>query len=491
MSDTTGSCPQTPPAVIVIGAGLAGSECAWVLAEHYKLPVVLWEMKPQVRTPAQHMPDAFAELVCSNSLKSTSATNPSGVLKNEMAALGSLVIPAALKSRVPAGEALAVDREVFSGRVTQALRSHPRISVRIGVVTDTVELRRSEGCPRVVMATGPLTHGGLAEHLLERAGVGSPNMLYFYDAIAPIIDGATIDRSIAFFGDRETRTRARDRARQLLQETTPEAIHSDQGDYLNIPLNRDEYFGFVEALIQGEKVPHHAFEEPRYFNACQPIEALAASGPLTLAHGPMKGRGLTDPRTGRWPYAAIQLRREKLGHDAFNMVGFQTRLTWTAQRAIFATLPGLCNAEFHRMGSMHRNTYLCSPQLLGPGFALRHDRGLHVCGQIMGVEGYLESAAMGLLTAHLIGQELSGRECPPPPPTTAIGALARHVRDGDPAHYAPMNLNWGLFDPLSTGDEGDPSAGSVATSPRDKGARRLALSDRARRDFDRWKKSLS
>lgn len=474
--------------VAVVGAGLAGSECAWILAEHYGIPVVLHEMKPTVRTAAQHLPSGgFAELVCSNSLKSMNLANPSGLLKHEMQTLGSLVMPSALAAQVPAGEALAVDREKFSDGVTAALRKHPLVQIRSEVVTDLDSLRTGPlGCEHVVVATGPLTHGGLAEHLLERAETSkSESMLYFYDAIAPIVDGADIDRSIAFFGNRETRAeRTRSKglsgsdataASEALEADSLEPADAvDAGDYLNLPLNRDEYFAFVERLLQGAKVPHHDFEEPRYFNACQPIEVLAASGPLTLAHGPMKGRGLTDPRTGRWPFAAVQLRREKIGHDAFNMVGFQTRLTWTAQREIFGTLPGLKAAGFHRLGSMHRNTYLCAPRLLGPNFALRTDPKIHVCGQIMGVEGYLESAAMGLLTGHLIGHQLRGRECPLPPATTAMGALARHVREADPKHYTPMNLHWGLFDPPET------------TLPAGKSARRQALSERAQADFARW-----
>jgi methylenetetrahydrofolate--tRNA-(uracil-5-)-methyltransferase len=464
--------------VVVVGAGLAGSECAWVLANEYDLPVVLCEMKPKTCTPAQHMPGAFAELVCSNSLKSTSLSNPSGLLKLEMRALGSLVMPAAEAARVPAGEALAVDRQIFSGRITAALKEHPRITLDSGVVCDTLALRKKHNAEHVVVATGPLTHGGLAEHILERSGESGAKMLAFYDAIAPILDGSSVDLSVAFFGDRETRARKnlsrnKEEGEGALGKTPGD--HAPEGDYLNLPLTRDEYLAFVERLLAGDMVPHHDFEEPRYFNACQPIEALAASGPLTLAHGPMKGRGLTDPRTGRWPYAAVQLRREHCGHESYNMVGFQTRLTWPAQRAIFSTLPGLQNAVFHRMGSMHRNTYFCSPRLLGADFALRNDPGLHLCGQIAGVEGYLESAAMGVTMGHILGQRLSGREFVLPPPSTALGALLRHVRDGDPEHYSPMNLHWGLFDAVES-----------HTPIRDKGARRLAMSERAQGDFAAW-----
>jgi methylenetetrahydrofolate--tRNA-(uracil-5-)-methyltransferase len=487
---------SSQPPVAIIGAGLAGSECAWILAEQYSQRVILIEMKPKTMTPAQCMPGAFAELVCSNSLKSTSLLNPSGILKEEMISLGSLVVPSAKLAKVPAGEALAVDREAFSGAITKALSNHPLIQVECSVVDDPEAIRQQWRCQHVVAATGPLTHGGLAESLVRKAGGSASETLYFYDAIAPIIDGDSIDRSIAFFSNRENREERRASARALTgtqvqsgsDNPKPPEQDSGEGDYLNLPLSKEQYLQFVERLRTGPKLPHHAFEEPRYFNGCQPIEVLAESGPLTLAHGPMKGRGLTDPKTGRWPFAAVQLRREKWGDDAFNMVGFQTRLTWPAQKEIFATLPALASASFHRMGSMHRNTYFCSPALLGPYFSFQSDPFLYLCGQIMGVEGYLESAAMGALLGHVIGHRIKGQELQLPPTTTAIGALARHVKDGDPANYSPMNLNWGIFDPINAED-----VARVLAMPKtlplnriDKGTRRQAMSQRARSDFGSW-----
>lgn len=464
--------------VVVIGAGLAGSECAWILAEHYRIPVLLLEMKPSRMTPAQCMPHCFAELVCSNSLKSTSPLNPAGLLKTEISALGSLIVPSALASQVPAGEALAVDREAFSGSVTKSLRNHPLITIEDTLVTNLQSLRDNPENIKIVVATGPLTDGGLDQELAEIAqGLETPSSssqnLYFYDAIAPILDGSTIDHDVAFFANREKK-----------HERGQSTEDNEIGDYLNIPLSKDEYLAFVEKLVSGPKVPHHNFEEPRYFNGCQPIENLAESGPLTLAHGPMKGRGLTDPKTGRWPFAAVQLRRETVGHGSFNMVGFQTRLTWTAQREIFRTLPGLANVEFHRMGSMHRNTYLCAPALLSPDFSLRKAQDVHICGQIMGVEGYLESAAMGCLLGHILGHQIQYlQNLILPPTTTSLGCLARHVIASDPKNYTPMNIHWGLFDGLG---ENPVRTGQAHQRKMGKTERRQLLSERATLDFASW-----
>jgi len=497
--------------IAVVGAGLAGSECAWVLAEGYGLEVTLFEMKTKKQTPAQIAPHLFAELVCSNSLKSTSRLNPAGLLKEELTALGSLVVRAAREAQVPAGESLAVDRERFSGAITRTLRTHPRITVRDEIVT-SVKALEDEGFAAIVLATGPLTDDALAEDLRARTGSES---LYFYDAIAPILDGDTIDLNIAFFANRAMRSKdfekrtgitsdvfAPSEAKSVPSQPPQESKESTEGTphdndvaaaeeeeahYLNLPLNKEEYLRFVEEVVAGEKVPFHAFEEPRFFNGCQPIEVLAESGPRTLSFGPMKARGLTDPRTGRFPYAAVQLRRENLGHSAYNMVGFQTRLTWTAQKRILRTLPGLAEAEFHRFGSMHRNTYLVSPALLATDFSLKTAPHVFLAGQLMGVEGYLESAAMGVLVGHVIGMRLAkGESLALPPANTSLGSLARHTLFAEAKHYTPMNIHWGLFDDLTPADieahVGDDAvlADTIKRGRKmDKSVKRLLLSRRA------------
>lgn len=487
--------------VAVIGAGLAGSDCAWILAEHYKCDVTLFEMKRRHPTPAQDAPHLFAELVCSNSLKSTSRLNPAGILKHEISALGSLVIQSATKHQVPAGETLAVDREAFSGSITAALRTHPHVMVREEIVSSLDELLNSNSFDAVIVATGPLTHDSLAENLRRFT---ESEALYFYDAIAPIIDGATIDRDIAFVANRETRTsrfnrsmKAKDDENESQESENGVPPTLDEGHYLNLPLSKEDYLSFVDAILKAPKVPFHDFEEPKFFNGCQPIEVIAETGPLTLAHGPMKGRGLTDPRTGRWPYAAVQLRKEKLGDAAYNMVGFQTRLTWGAQKEIFKTLPALAHAEFFRFGSMHRNTYLVSPAVLNQDLSLRANNNVYLAGQVMGVEGYLESASMGCFIGHLVGRKLSQIDFSLPPANTALGVLVRHVLQTEPKHYSPMNIHWGLFDELSASDvnefwpEGQATlnvANPVATPPKklDKTARRILLSVRAKHAFEHW-----
>lgn len=500
--------------IAVVGAGLAGSECAWALAEHWGLQVTLFEMKREKPTPAQHEPQHFAELVCSNSLKSKSRLNPAGVLKHEMDALGSLILPWARKAEVPAGETLAVDRAIFSGGITQALRSHPRIQVRDVEVAD-VDALLAQGFDAVVVATGPLTSDALSASLKR---LTESESLYFYDAIAPIIDGSSIDESQGFWANRATRTQAfeaKERADALsagVASLSEEALGAAPGlstqadleglpplpaedcdaeapgDYFNLPLSKDAYFAFVDALLAAPKAPFHEFEEPRYFNGCQPIERLAESGRKTLAFGPMKPRGLTDPRTGREAYACVQLRRETVGDAAFNMVGFQTRLTWGAQRELFRTLPALAEAEFFRLGSMHRNTYLVSPRILGSDYSLKARPGkVWLAGQVMGVEGYLESAAMGIFMGHLLGARFAtGTALPPPPPESCLGALCRYVLACDPKHFTPMNIHWGLFDAPETESAGPtPLTGKKRPKP-DKTARRLALAERSEARFGEW-----
>lgn len=477
--------------VAVIGAGLAGSECAWVLAEKYQLSVTLFEMKSKKMTPAQISPHLFAELVCSNSLKSKSRLNPAGTLKNEIEKLGSLVIPCAKEAEVPAGEALAVDREIFSAQITEKLKSHKNITIVETVVESIGTVLEVADFSAVVIATGPLTDDRLAENLKK---ITNSNDLYFYDAIAPIIDAQTIDHSVAFRANRLTKTNLFEK-RKLNEKNSLEglpAVDSDQqeelGDYLNIPLNKEEYFSFVEKIQQAPKVPHHEFEKPRYFNGCQPIELLAERGPKTLAFGPMKPRGLTDPRTGKWPYAVIQLRKEKLGDFAWNMVGFQTRMTWTAQKEIFKTLPGLQDAEFFRMGSMHRNTYMISSQILNSDFSLKADGRFYLAGQIMGVEGYLESSAMGVWIGHVVGQKLKyNRQLPTPPKNTSLGCLAHYCLETEAKSFSPMNIHWGLFSDLSEEDlkkYADPKF--LLPKKLDKSVRRELMACRSEDLFGQW-----
>jgi methylenetetrahydrofolate--tRNA-(uracil-5-)-methyltransferase len=467
--------------IAVVGAGLAGSECAYILAEKYGFDVVLCEMKSVKMTPAQSEPHHFAELVCSNSLKSKSFLQPAGLLKEEMEQLGSLIVPQAKSSCVPAGDALAVDRELFSGGITKVLRNHPRITIREKVIPSIEVLFSEEKVDFAVIATGPLTEDLLAEDLRRLTG---SEALYFYDAIAPILDGDSVDPEVAYLANRQSRFGKKNPTEEKVDEEEAE------GDYLNIPLSKEEYTTFVEQLIAADKVPFHEFEEPRFFNGCQPIEVLAQSGPMTLSFGPMRPKGLINPKTGREPYAAIQLRREKLGDASYNMVGFQTRMTWTAQKAIFKSLPGMANAEFFRMGSMHRNTYLVSPRLLQPDFMLQCDPRVALAGQIMGVEGYLESAAMGLWIGHVLGQRLKNdKMIALPPPTTAIGSLARYVLKGDAKHFTPMNVHWGLVDELSETDVQKFGAELVKGNRKklDKSIKRAILAARAQHDFEKWK----
>jgi methylenetetrahydrofolate--tRNA-(uracil-5-)-methyltransferase len=436
------------PAVTVVGGGLAGCEAAWALAER-GVPVTIREMRPLVRTPA-HQTDRLAELVCSNSFKSTDPSNAHGLLKEELSKLGSLLLVAAQAARVPAGAALAVDREQFAALVGERMAAHPRITIERGEVTTLA--------PRSIIATGPLTSATLAAAIAERLGTGA---LAFYDAIAPIVSRDSLDFA---------RLYARSRYGK-----------GDGDDYLNAPLSREEYDAFIAALRAADQFTGHEFDQVAYFEGCLPVEEMARRGPETLRFGPMKPVGLADPRTGRDPWAVLQLRREDRSGQMWNLVGFQTRLRIPEQQRVFRLIPGLGDAEFLRYGSIHRNSYLNSPGVLGPTLALRDDPSICFAGQLTGVEGYTESLGTGLLAGINMVRHLAGQEPAIPPPTTMLGGLYRYLREADPHHFQPMNANFGLLDPLA-----DEPVGRRRSKDEKKGR----LLERARADFDRWLRAL-
>ncbi len=409
---------QNSNRVTVIGAGLAGSECAYQLAR-WGISVNLLEMKPQKRSPA-HRTDQPAELVCSNSLRSDNPESAIGMLHHELRGLGSVILGCADQHRVPAGDALAVDRELFSGAVGERLNT----SANVTRVAGEVE-RLPQGL--TVVATGPLTSEALTAELVAHVG----EKLYFYDSLAPIVAADSVDETIAFRQSRYDK--------------------GEGADYLNLPMDQAQYLRFVTELRAAEKVVPHAFEEPKYFEGCLPLEVMADRGDEVLAHGPMKPVGLRDPRTGQRPHAVVQLRMEDRAGTSYNLVGFQTRLTWPEQRRVLKLIPGLENAEFVRLGQIHRNTFIDSPRLLAPDLSLKTDSRLFFAGQITGVEGYVESAACGYLVALAVAARLSGTPFVPPPATTAMGALYRHITgeahpDGYP--HQPTNVIYGLFPPL-------------------------------------------
>src|SRR5687768_7531566 len=407
--------------VSVVGGGLAGSEAAWQLAERGH-SVILHEMRPVRTTPAHHT-DRLAELVCSNTFKSTETTNAHGLLKAEMRVLGSMILECADEARVQAGSALAVDRDVFSQAVTARIESHPLIEIRREEVIDV-----RGPC---VIATGPLTSDALAESIRARLGTGA---LAFYDAIAPIVSRDSIDESVAFTASRWDR------------ETMEGA--SEDGAYLNCPMSRDGYEAFIAALTAADQYHGHEFDEVPYFEGCMPVEVAAKRGPDTLRFGPLKPVGLTDPRTGRRPWAVVQLRREDRNGNMWNVVGFQTRLRIPEQQRVLRMIPGLANAEFLRYGSIHRNSYLNSPAALTPHLSAKDDETVLFAGQITGVEGYTESSATGLVAGINLSRLVSGEAPALPGPTTMLGALYRYLREADPKHFQPMNANFGLLDDL-------------------------------------------
>jgi methylenetetrahydrofolate--tRNA-(uracil-5-)-methyltransferase len=402
--------------VTVIGGGLAGCEAAWQIARR-GVGVRLYEMKPGRFSPAHQSP-VLAELVCSNSLKSTGLGQASGLLQEELVRLGSLLMEAAFANRVAAGQALAVNRGEFARHATERLEAEPLVAI----VREEVE--RIPAAQDVIVASGPLTSDLLAEELRRLTGADS---LYFYDAMAPIVEGDSVDRSIAFAASR---------------------YGKGGPDYLNCPMSREEFERFYQALISAETVPTRDFEEERVFQACQPVETLAAKGPKTLLFGAMKPVGLEDPRTRRRPHAVVQLRREDAEGQRWNLVGFQTKLTYPEQERVFGLIPGLGNARFHRLGSLHRNTYVDGPRLLDRYLRLRKAPWIHIAGQLTGVEGYLESAAMGIWAGLNLALRLTGRTPDPLPPESAIGSLVTHVVASPAKSFEPMNMNFGLLPPL-------------------------------------------
>ena len=403
--------------VTVIGAGLAGSECAWQLAQR-GIDVTLCEMKPEKKTPA-HLTEHFAELCCSNSLRSDQLENAVGLLKEEMRRLDSLILSCADATRVEAGGALAVDRHGFAALVTEKVRNHPRITVVPGEVTEIP----AEG--EVVIASGPLTSDALAEQLQKLLGENTD--LHFYDAAAPLVSAESVDMNSAWFGSRY-----------------------DKGgdDYVNCPMNREEYDAFWEALTTAEEAEVHGFEDGMVFEGCMPVEVMARRGHDTLLYGPLKSRGLDDPRTGRWPYAVVQLRRDNAEGTVFNLVGFQTHLKFPEQKRVFSMIPALRNAEFLRYGVMHRNTFLNSPCLLDRYYRLKAEPRISFAGQMTGVEGYVESAASGFLVGVETARRLRGMEPVNFPRETAIGALGLYVSNESITQFQPMNINFGIIPPL-------------------------------------------
>lgn len=428
--------------VVVIGAGLAGSEAAWQAAER-GAEVVLYEMRPG-RMTAAHQTDRMAELVCSNSLGSDLPDRALGVLKKELRRLGSLVIRVADEHAVPAGGALAVDRDAFSEGVTAAVQAHPRIKVLREEVLDL-----PQGRP-VVVATGPLTSEPLARVIRGMAG---DETLYFFDAMAPIVSMETVDMSIAFRQSRYAKSQPRQTVAYVdAGPGTPELAPEPEGDYINCPLSKDEYFAFIQAVNDAEKLSLRDFEQDqearRYFEGCLPIEVLAARDPMALAFGPMRPVGLRDPRTGRRPFAVVQLRQDNAAGTLYNLVGFQTNIKWGDQERVLRMIPGLTNAEFVRFGQMHRNTFINSPKLLLPTLQWRQREDLLFAGQLTGTEGYVGSTASGLVAGLNAWAILTGQPLLEMPVTTMTGALLHYITHADPAGFQPMKANFGLLPDL-------------------------------------------
>ncbi len=464
--------------ITIIGGGLAGSEAAWQAASR-GVPVTLHEMRP-VRPTAVHKTDRLAELVCSNSFRGDKLDNAVGLLKEEMRRLGSLVMRTAEASRVPAGAALAVDRHRFAETITRALDEHPLVTIVRGEVTAIPP--SSEKHP-VIVATGPLTSDALAADIAALVGSGH---LSFYDAISPIVLADSIDRSKVFRASRWDRSlhpaagaAPRDQGSEAGGATEPDVVGAacgvddGQGDYLNCPMTREEYDRFYDALATAESATVHDFDREKFFEGCLPIEVMAHRGRDTLRFGPMKPVGLVDPRTGREAYAVVQLRQDTLAGDHYSLVGFQTQIKWGEQARVLRMIPGLEGAEFVRFGMVHRNTYVNAPTVLAATWQVRKRPTLFFAGQMSGVEGYVESAASGLIAGINAAALALGEPVSAPPRTTAIGALAYYVSHANPAHYEPSNITFGIMEPL-------PDA------PRGKKARNLAIAERALADLQTW-----
>lgn len=447
----------------IIGGGLAGSEAAWQAAS-CGVDVTLCEMRPSRPTTVHHT-DHLAELVCSNSFRGAQLENAVGLLKEEMRRLGSLVMRVADATRVPAGNALAVDRERFAKGVTAALESHPRVTIRREEVCRIPDVRSP-----VIVATGPLTPDALSGEI-ERL-VGSEH-LYFYDAISPIVSAESIDRSKIFAGSRYGRDTPVSQILSSSLDTSPVSADPGDGDYLNCPLDESQYIALHRAILDAERATAHDFDDTEFFEGCLPIEVMAHRGLDTLRFGPMKPVGLRSPTTGRRPHAVVQLRQDDLAAEHYSLVGCQTQLKWGEQQRVFRLIPGLGDAEFIRYGMIHRNTYINAPNVLLPTWQTRRRPELLFAGQISGVEGYVESAASGLL-AGLAATGLERRlEFSPPPRTTALGAISYYVSNANPVSYQPTNVAFGLLPPLDR-------------PPRQKRARRQAMAQRALTDLDVW-----
>ena len=459
------------PTITIVGGGLAGSEAAWQAASR-GVRVRLHEMRP-VQPTAVHKTDRLAELVCSNSFRGDKLDNAVGLLKEEMRRLGSLVMRAADAARVPAGAALAVDREVFSAAITDAITSHPLIEVVRG------EIRTVPSGPTIV-ATGPLTSDALSRDVAALVGA---QHLYFYDAISPIVLRESIDMSKVFRASRWGRSL------RPAGATGPACgVDDGDGDYLNCPFEEKEYRQFYEALMAAERTSLHEFDTAKFFEGCLPIEVMASRGIDTLRFGPMKPVGLVDPRTGREPYAAVQLRQDNLAGDHFSLVGFQTQMKWGEQPKVFHLIPGLENAEFVRFGMIHRNTYINGPTVLRETWQTKDRHDLFFAGQISGVEGYVESAASGLIAGRNAAALVLGQPLSTPPRTTAIGALAFYVSHANPHHYDPTNITFGIMEPIADAQVPRMTAPDGRRLSR-KEARKVALSNRALEHLDEFMKA--
>jgi methylenetetrahydrofolate--tRNA-(uracil-5-)-methyltransferase len=434
--------------LIVIGGGLAGSEAAWQAAKR-GIKVVLYEMRPDKLTEA-HKTGFFGELVCSNSLRSNDLYSAPGLLKKELETAGSLIMEAAYASTVPAGSALAVDRNLFAEFISGRISNHTNIEVKRQEVTElTGDIS--------IIATGPLTSGAMVKSLSEIIG---GEYLYFYDAIAPIIDSDSIDYKKVYRASRYGK--------------------GEGDDYVNCPMTKDEYLSFYRAITEADKVTAREFEEQKIFEGCMPVEVMASRGEDTLRFGPMKPVGLTDPKTGKEPYAVVQLRAENKEMSSYNMVGFQTRLKWPEQKKVFSMVPGLENAEFMRYGSLHRNTFINSPLLLNKDLTLRNKDDIYIAGQLSGVEGYIESTAMGLIAGINAFLKISGENASDVPATTAHGALIKHITGSESKGFQPSNINFGLF-----------SLSENMLKMRDKKQKRKMIAEKALSDWEEYLSKIS